>query len=42
MCETALRGDLKGRRSGSMQLKGDQTRKKNGQTQAQAIEEAGR
>jgi predicted phosphoadenosine phosphosulfate sulfurtransferase len=35
-CETALRGDLKGRRSGSMQIKGDQTRKKLGQTLAQA------
>jgi predicted phosphoadenosine phosphosulfate sulfurtransferase len=42
MCETALRGDLKGRRAQSMQLKGDNTRRKTGQTLAQAIEETGR
>ncbi len=40
LCETAMRGDLKGRRSQSMQLKGDQTRRKTGQTLGQAIAEA--
>lgn len=42
LCETAMRGDLKGRRAQSMQMKGDQTRRKIGQTLADAIEETGR
>lgn len=42
LCETAMRGDLKGRRSQSMQLKGDQTRKKSGQTLGEALSEVGR
>lgn len=42
LCETAMRGDLKGRRSQSMQLKGDQTRRKTGQTLEQALQEVGR
>ena len=39
LCETAMRGDLKGRRSQAMQLKGDQTRKKTGQSLADALAE---
>lgn len=39
LCETAMRGDLKGRRSQSMQLKGDMTRRKTGMTLEQAIAE---
>lgn len=39
LCETAMRGDLKGRRAGSMQIKGDQTRKKLGQSLAEAVAE---
>jgi predicted phosphoadenosine phosphosulfate sulfurtransferase len=42
LCETAMRGDLKGRRSQSMQLKGDQTRKKTGQSLAEALAEVNR
>ncbi len=41
-CILALRGDLKGRRSGNMQIKGDLTRKKTGQTLEQALAEVGR
>jgi predicted phosphoadenosine phosphosulfate sulfurtransferase len=41
LCELACRGDLKGRRKNNMQLKGDATRKKTGQTLEQAIAEAG-
>lgn len=41
-CMVAMRGDLKGRRRGSMQLKGDATRKKLGQTLEEAIAEVGR
>lgn len=36
LCEVAIRGDLKNRRMGSMQMKGDQTRKKMGITLEQA------
>lgn len=36
MCEIACRGDLKGRRKYNMQLKGDATRKKTGQTLEEA------
>lgn len=39
LCETAMRGDLKGRRAQSMALKGDQTRRKTGQTLAAALSE---
>lgn len=39
LCETAMRGDLKGRRAQSMQLKGDQTRKKTGQSLEDAMAE---
>ena len=42
LCETAMRGDLKGRRAQSMQLNGDQTRKTQGVTLEQALEEVGR
>lgn len=42
LCETAMRGDLKGRRAQSMQLKGDQTRRKMGQTLTDALKEVGR
>lgn len=38
-CQIAIRGDLKNRRQGNMQLKGDQTRKKLGITLEQAIAE---
>jgi predicted phosphoadenosine phosphosulfate sulfurtransferase len=38
-CEVAVRGDLKGRRMQSMQLQGDKTRRKTGQTLAEAMAE---
>lgn len=41
LCETALRGDLKGRRAGSMQIKGGQTRAKTGQSYEQAMKDVG-
>ena len=41
-CQVAIRGDLKNRRKGSMQLKGDQRRKQLGMTWEQALKEAGR
>ena len=41
-CMIAMRGDLKNRRSGSMQLKGDATRKKRGQSLEQARAEVGK
>ena len=39
LCEVVIRGDLKNRRMGSMQMKGDQTRKKLGITLEQALAE---
>lgn len=41
-CQVAIRGDLKGRRKQSMQLKGDQQRQRLGMTWEQALKEAGR
>jgi predicted phosphoadenosine phosphosulfate sulfurtransferase len=38
-CELAVRGDLKGRRSNSMQTKGEQTRKKASMTLDEALAE---
>lgn len=42
LCETAMRGDLKGRRAQSMQMKGDQTRRKSGQSLDEAQAEVER
>lgn len=40
-CQVAIRGDLKNRRKGSMQMKGEQRRKQLGITWEEALKEAG-
>jgi predicted phosphoadenosine phosphosulfate sulfurtransferase len=39
LCETAMRGDLKGRRAGSMNIEGEKVRKRTGQSYAEALAE---